>query len=148
MIRAAVLGFACGLRSTSGPAAIALTTPTGLRFPRPLSSMSGRLARLSTGAAALGELVGDKSPKVPRRTLPPVLAGRAVSGAASALAMAQRDGGSRMRWALAGALGAVGGSYAGVTWRALAAERLGSDLPGALIEDGATLALAVTATRS
>lgn len=115
---------------------------------QPLSGMTGRFARLSTTAAFVGELVGDKSPKVPTRTVPPVLAGRAVSGAASALALAQRDHGSRVQWALAGALGAVAGSYAGVQARRVAAARFGSDWPGALTEDALTIAVLAAATRS
>lgn len=147
MIRAALIGVACGLRSSAGPAALAWTTPLGGRHPRPLSGMTGRWGRLTTGSAALGELVADKNPRTPSRLIPPALAARAVSGATAALALAQRERGSRLTWALAGAAGAVGGSYAGAKWRELAAERFGNDLPGAIAEDAATLALVAGASR-
>ncbi|MGX7679583.1 hypothetical protein ACSMXN_11885 [Jatrophihabitans sp. DSM 45814] len=104
-------------------------------------------------AAALalaGELVGDKLPQTPSRLEPVGVASRVVMGLASGAILSFREGHSSSRMLLAaaaGAAGAVVGTGVGATWRDLAAEKFGSDLPGALIEDGVAITLASAAVR-
>lgn len=134
LLRAAVLGAASGSRSTAGPAAVALTSSSADR------GLAGRLAsgvgRAVTCSAAAGEAVVDKLPVTPSRLEPPSLAVRTLSGGTSAAAVAHRDGHDPVLPALVGGLGAIGMSVLGTRLRGIAARRLGSDLPGALAEDG------------
>ncbi len=64
--------------------------------------------------------------------------------------LSSREGGSRGRTVLAGAvglLGALAGSRLGAAWRQQASRRFGADLPGALIEDAWVLGAARYASR-
>ena len=75
---------------------------------------------------------------------------RLVLGAVSGALLTRREGGSRNRAVLAGALGLLGataGSRLGVSWRQLAARRFGGDVPGALIEDACWAVTAGYASR-
>jgi uncharacterized membrane protein len=102
----------------------------------------GRAPRVLLLATA-GELVGDKLPFAPSRLERGPLLGRAVSGAVTAVVL----GGAR-RGALLGAAGALAGAWAGARARAaLSGGGVRSDLPGALAEDAAALALAWAVTR-
>jgi uncharacterized membrane protein len=142
--RAVLVGLATGGRSTSGLAALALTNKSS---GGPLSNpWVGRLA----ATAAAGELVGDKLPQTPGRLQPQGLAPRLLFGGAAAAILAHREGGSARVTALAAALGVLGGAAGaqlGASWRQLAQRKLGSDLPGALIEDASWIAAAHYATR-
>jgi uncharacterized membrane protein len=128
---AALVGVACGMRTFTGPAALAVR---------------GRVrpgwARAALVAAAAGEAAGDKTPFVPPRTDAWPLAGRLVSGALSGRAVAGVPG------AAAGALGAAGGAFGGQRARSGLGRLTG--LPDALlavVEDGAAVAAAALATR-
>jgi uncharacterized membrane protein len=128
---AALVGVVCGMRTFTGPAALAVRGRVG----------RGR-ARAVLVAAAAGEAVGDKTPVVPSRTSPPPLAGRIVSGALSGGALAGVPG------AAAGAFGAAGGAFGGQRARSGLGRLTG--LPDALlavVEDGAAVAAAALATR-
>jgi uncharacterized membrane protein len=104
--------------------------------------LRGRAPRLLL-LATVGELVGDKLPWAPSRLDPGPLGGRAVSGAVGAVALGGGGGG-----ALLGAAGALAGAWAGARGRArLSAGGTRSDLPGAVAEDAAALALAWAVTR-
>ncbi|MEO6502193.1 MAG: hypothetical protein ABIQ09_09825 [Jatrophihabitantaceae bacterium] len=73
------------------------------------------------------------------------------SGAAAGAILTHREGGSRGRTALAGALGLLGaaaGSRLGASWRQAAGTRFGKDLPGALIEDACCAAAVRYASRA
>jgi uncharacterized membrane protein len=133
LTRATLLGLATGGRSTSGLAALTLSS----------NSSGGVLgspwARRLAGLAAAGELIGDKLPQAPSRLQVEGLVPRLAFGACAGAVLTHREGGSRSRSALAGALGLLGaaaGSRLGVSWRQAAGQRFGKDLPGALIEDG------------
>jgi uncharacterized membrane protein len=155
LTRAALLGLATGARSTSGLTALALSNPSTAGV------LGNRWTRRLAGTAAAGEFVGDKLPQTPSRLQPEGLAPRLILGAVSGALLTRREGGSRNRAVLAGALGLLGataGSRLGVSWRQLAAQRLGdpsrstsrnryADLPGALIEDACCAAMARYASR-
>jgi uncharacterized membrane protein len=127
MTRAAALaGFACGLRTFSGPLALALH-----------GRLDGTPARVGLAAAAAGELVGDKLPSVPSRTAPGPLALRMAAGALCGHVLAGRAG------LAAGAAGAAAGSFAGQRARGLLSERTGKpDALFAVAEDAVAYALA------
>ena len=124
---AALVGAASGMRTMSGPAALALR---------------GRLpGGPAVAALAAGELVADKLPFVPPRTDPPALAARAASGAVSGSRLAGGPG------AALGALAAAGSSFATMRARSALVELTGLPDPVvAVAEDGVALGAAALAT--
>jgi uncharacterized membrane protein len=139
LARAGLLGLATGSRSTAGLTALALTNPSSG------GALGSRWTRRLAGTAAAGELVGDKLPQTPSRLQPEGLVPRLVVGAVAGAVLTHREGGSRVRTALAagiGLLGAAAGSRLGASWRQLAGRRFDKDLPGALIEDACCVATA------
>jgi hypothetical protein len=130
--RAAVLGFAAGLRTFTPLAALAIRGR--LR--------GGEAIRRGLPLLAAGEWIGDKSPKAPPRTSTAPLVGRAVSGAVVGTVLGGRRGG------VIGAVAAVAGSYAGQYGRAALGRA--TDKPDAMFavaEDGLTTALSAIASR-
>jgi uncharacterized membrane protein len=123
--RSFAIGAATGLRSMTGPAAVAGSAGWGRILP----------------LLALGELVVDKLPAVPARTIPPALAVRAIAGALAGRALSAAGGGNLIAGTVAGAVGAVAGSYAGTAYRDFAGRHMPPML-AALLEDGAAIALA------
>ena len=135
LLRAAALGAASGSRSTAGVTAVALASRRG--DPGRLASGLGSTGGTSvSGVLALGELVADKLPFVPSRLSAPALGGRVLLGGTAAAAEARRDGHDPVLPALIGAAGAVGAAVLGSRLRGVAAQRFGSDKPGAFAEDG------------
>jgi uncharacterized membrane protein len=107
--RALALGIVSGMRSMMAPA---LTARKAAENPQ---GMPDALTRPRTRAAlevmAAGELVADKLPFTPSRTVLPSLLFRALSGAVVGAAFASSRRGSAAVGALAGALGAVAATY-------------------------------------
>jgi uncharacterized membrane protein len=101
----------------------------------------GRLLPLLT----LGELVVDKLPATPARTIPPALAARAVGGALAGAAVGRP--GNRLAGAALGLAGALGATYAGPLYRKAASRVMPPFLAG-LLEDGVAVALALSSTSS
>jgi uncharacterized membrane protein len=135
LLRAAALGAASGSRSTAGVTAVAATsTPEdrGLLAQR----LGSRVGTVLTALASAGELVGDKLPGTPARTGLPGLLPRAAAGAVAAGTVAVRDGDEPVVPVVVGLVTAVGAAFLLVRLRGLAADRFGSDRPGALAEDG------------
>src|SRR3954447_2969966 len=93
---AALLGAAGGMRTFTGPAALALR---GRLLP-------GSNARFAVIAAAAGEYAGDKTPVVPARVSAPALVGRTASGAFGGRVLAGTPG------ALIGGAAAVASTFA------------------------------------
>jgi uncharacterized membrane protein len=130
--RAAVLGFAAGLRTFTPLAALAVRGRLG----------GGQVVRRGALLVAASEWIGDKSSRVPARTSPGPLIGRAVSGAVVGTVVGGRRGG------VVGALGAIAGSYAGCYGRAALGRATGKpDALFAIAEDGLTTALSAWASR-
>ncbi len=130
-LTAVALGAVTGLRTTAGPATLALRGRWG---------RNGRVAGLM---AAAGELAFDKHPAAPPRSELPSLAGRMVSGAATGRLIAGSPG------AGTGAACALATAYGSQRLRALVGERTG--LPDALlgaVEDAVVIGVAATATRA
>lgn len=127
---ALLVGLACSMRTTAGPAALAAR-----------GRITGR-ARGATLLAGAGELTVDKLPVASDRIAAPAVAGRVASGAYSGRQIAGGVG------AASGAIGALVGTYA--TWRArrLAGEATGLADPAiAAGEDVLALTAAAIATR-
>jgi len=145
-VLAVVIGVVAGLRSLLAPAVVAWAIRLGA-----LDVGGTWLAHLGRTwvvwvltAFAIGELIADQLPTLPRRTLPAPFAARIASGALSGAAI----GADRGRWvagAVAGALGAVLGTLGGHAARARLAAAFGRDRPAALLEDAIAIAGALAA---
>jgi hypothetical protein len=145
LARAAALGAATGARSSAGLAALAC------RARRDDPGTAALLARPAGRAVpllmAVGEAGVDKTGFVPPRDSTQALAPRVALAAASAEVMTRRDQREGGPAALVAAATAVGSALGGMRLREEARRAFGSDLPGALIEDGATALLAWVGTR-
>jgi uncharacterized membrane protein len=137
--RSFALGWACGGRSSFGPAALALTARkpvTGLRRARSFAALF----------AGTGEFVADKLPSTPSRLEPRALGARIAAGGASAGGLARREQEPVWVPTALGAAGAAAGSYAGAAWRRWAGRRV-PDWQAALPEDLLSLLIARYATQ-
>ena len=130
LVNAAILGIAGGMRSFVPPAVLSARGRFG---PLPRTYM--------VYGVALGELIADKHPKMGARTQPPGIAGRLLGSGSGGHVLAGREGA-----ALAAGVAMVVSRLC-VPTRSALARRLGSDLPGALVEDALALAIAAYATR-
>ena len=153
-IRAFALGVATGLRSATALAAMSLAAQP--ERPRPLlrgieqpwGRLATRPALYLTGLFALGEYVGDKLPITPSRTAPLPLGGRIAFGSLVGSAVSRAEGQTPPLGAALGALGALGGSFAGYAYRqAIATRTRLPDLPFALIEDAVAIGISYLALR-
>ena len=109
-VRSLALGIVSGMRSMLAPALVArkaVEDPEGM--PDILTRPQTRAA---LGLMAVGELVVDKLPFTPSRTVLPSVLFRALSGALVGAAFASSRRASPAAGAAAGALGAVAATYA------------------------------------
>ena len=149
--RAALMGFAAGLRSQIPLASIAravaqgeITAPSG-PLGTPLRSKRGRQILL---VAAVVEAVVDKTPLASSRLKRSALLGRIGSGAISAATLAQTQGTPVAGAAIRGAAGAGIGSVFGYLFRTVVGRVTGlPDLFVALAEDAVAIGLARSAIR-
>lgn len=147
LTRPLLLGVATGCRSSLGMAGVSF----GDRrrgAPRALDAVQSRWGRVATGTLVIGELVVDKMPSAPSRMATQAFVPRLVLGATGGAALAWRGGNNRPAAALAGLAGAALGSWAGLWCRTAVKERGLPDLPVAIAEDAAALALAAAAGRA
>ncbi|QBD78696.1 DUF4126 family protein [Ktedonosporobacter rubrisoli] len=148
-LRAALLGFACGLRSLSP---LALLDWSKKFKPNPSTKLEQILnspaTRIATSLLATGELVVDKLPGTPSRLNIGPLLGRLSVGALAGVSICQRYRQMPALGLLLGAAGAWAGSYAGYYARTTLSKN--SKLPGfavGLLEDGAAYGLGLLAVR-
>ncbi len=122
------IGFAAGLRTFMPVAA--------LRFPyRDWTTVVAFVV-------ALGELVGDKLPRVPSRLSPGPFVGRCVVGAYAGLVVGGKLGLDFAPAALIGIAGAAAGALSGASYRKAVARARLPDLWFALVEDAVAVAIA------
>ena len=135
---AAVMGAVAGMRSISAPAIATQIVRSG-----PLGAGNRQLAFLNRSAtarsiavAAIGELVADKLPFLPKRTKAPSLVWRVLSGALSGAAICAAKKRSAVAGAFLGAAAAAGATYGTYELRRWAGEHF--DIPDpvvAIVED-------------
>jgi uncharacterized membrane protein len=87
LVGAALVGAASGLRSQTGLAAVALTTPA-VHVSRPVALLSGHRGSVGAATAAVGEIAADKFPGIPSRLSPAGVTSRVLLGALAAAALA------------------------------------------------------------
>jgi uncharacterized membrane protein len=100
---------------------------------------------------AVGELINDKLPKTPSRTVPPAFITRVIMGGFCGAVVGAILGASGNMWivgCVVGAVGSVVGTFGGARVRALLAQTFGRDLPAALLEDVVAIVLAVLVATS
>ncbi len=132
------IGFTNGLRTLTPVAVLCWSARLG-SLPLKQTPFAFLTHPVSIGvftAMAVGELVGDKMPKIPPRTdLVPLFA-RTTFGGAVGAALASVAGRPLWLGAVVGAVGALVGTYAGFgARRALTKKACLPDMPVALAED-------------
>ncbi len=133
LLRSFAIGMTCGLRSLTGPAVVCWRA----RDP----------ARLALAGLAVGELIADKLPTTPARTIPPALIFRAISGGLAGRRVARSLAADARSGLLAGALGAVIAAYAGKALRGRIVRAGGLPDPlVALAEDAVAIGGAISAS--
>jgi uncharacterized membrane protein len=140
LARAAALGAATGARSSAGVTALALTSrrdDPGAVVKR-LGTSTGKV---TTALLAAGEAVADKHPATPPRTATQGLVPRVLLGGVAGGGVATRESDDPDLPTLAGALSALAATVAGLSLRAAAHRRFGTDLPGAFAEDAVAVLL-------
>ncbi len=148
LVRTLALGFLSGGRSGTPLAVLALNHDNKAVKGdwQQWKAFSTPLGRGLLVASAIGELIGDKSPKAPARISPMGLIGRIGAGAFAGAALGttgSRD--LRIEGAILGGVGAIVGSFAGWAARKLLSSSGLPDPVGALAEDAAVIAGSVKA---
>jgi uncharacterized membrane protein len=144
LLCAFLLGFVAGLRSMLAPAVASWAACLNrLNVSQtPVVLMSYKITAIVFTILAAGELVADKLPMTPSRKQPLPFIIRIVTGSlvgATVGATAQK----LLLGLVLGAIGAVAGTLGGAAVRAKLASVIGRDLPAAIIEDIAALAIAI-----
>jgi uncharacterized membrane protein len=133
LLFAFLIGCVCGLRSMVAPAVVAWGAHLGwlhLDGSWP-AFLANKISLTIFSLFAVGELIADKLPFIPRRTLPGPLGVRIVFGALCGAALSLSAGTSLILGAILGALGGIAGAFAGYNYRRLLSR--GARLPDLLI---------------
>jgi uncharacterized membrane protein len=144
LVLAFLIGVVAGLRAMTAPAAVSWAAHLGL-LPlqgTPLAWLGYAFTPYIFTVLALGELINDKLPKTPSRTVPPQFIARVISGSLVGAAVGAA-GQSLILGLIAGAIGAVAGTLGGAALRSKLAGLFGKDLPAALLEDAIAIILSI-----
>jgi uncharacterized membrane protein len=109
------IGVVAGLRSLLAPAAVAWAAHLGWLHLQgtSLGFMGSNVALVIFSLLALGELIGDKLPKTPKRTAVAPLLARIVTGGLCGASLVVSANQSLGLGAVPGVIGAVIGAFAG-----------------------------------
>jgi uncharacterized membrane protein len=109
------IGVVAGLRSLTAPAAVAWGAHLGWLnlHGSPLAFMGSTMAVAIFSLLAVGELVADKLPIVPKRTAPAPLMARIVTGGLCGACLCAAVGKSLLAGTLLGGIGGIGGAFLG-----------------------------------
>jgi uncharacterized membrane protein len=138
LLLALLIGVVCGLRSMTGPAVVCWGAHLGwLNLEKShLVIFTSFLALIVFTLLAIGELVADKTPKIPARITAVPLTARIIFGALCGAALAIAGAASVGMGLFLGALGALVGAYGGYNVRrSVTAGGKLPDLVIALVED-------------
>ena len=139
---ALLAGVVAGSRALTAPAAVSWAARLGyLRLDDSwLAFMGYAWTPWIFTLLALVEMVGDQLPSTPSRKVPVQFGSRIISGALSGATIGA-SGGSWIIGLVAGAIGAVIGTYGGAEVRARMEKAFGRDTPAAFIEDAGAIIL-------
>jgi uncharacterized membrane protein len=143
---AAGIGFVAGLRTFLAPAAVVWAVRLGWvnLHGSSFAFMESNLALVGLSIAALGELVADLLPSIPRRTEVAPLLARILSGAFCGACLCASVKQSLVIGVISGAIGAVIGAFAGYEIRKRVVTKLNlKDFIVALCEDAVAIGLAL-----
>ena len=137
---ALLIGIVAGLRAMMAPAMVSWAAHLGWLDLNGtwLAFLGNFWARWILTLLALVELVTDKLPSTPSRTVPVQFGARIATGALSGAAIGA-SGGAMIGGLLAGIIGAIVGTLGGRAFRARLATAFGGDRPAALIEDAVAI---------
>jgi uncharacterized membrane protein len=109
------IGIVAGLRSLAAPAVVAWGAHLSWLnlHGSPLAFMESTTAVAVFSLLAIGELIADKLPMIPKRTAPAPLMARLVTGALCGACLCAAAGKSLLAGALLGGIGGIVGSYLG-----------------------------------
>ena len=119
LLYAFLLGCICGLRSMTAPAVVAWGAHLGWLHLEGslLAFVAKKVSLVIFSLFALGELIADKLPFIPRRTQAGPLGVRIVFGAMSGAALCFSAASSPILGAILGGLGGIAGAFAGYAYR-------------------------------
>ena len=132
------MGAVAGMRSMSAPAMVSQVAKAGeIAMGHPeLDFLHSPKTAYAMTALAVGEVIADKLPFMPKRTGGPSLLGRAVAGGLSGAAISSSKRKSPFWGAIAGASGAVAAAYLFCYLRHAARDKLHvPDTVAAIVED-------------
>jgi uncharacterized membrane protein len=138
-----LIGFVAGLRALLAPTAASWAARTGILAVAgtPFAFMGFRYTPLIFTILAIAEIINDKLPSAGSRKAPPAFVARIMTGALAGATVAAAGHGLVLG-ILVGAIGAASGTLGGAAGRAKLAAIFGRDLPAALLEDVAGIAIA------
>ena len=144
MLWIVLLGIVTGMRTLTGIAVVCWAVWLSLLPEHGWALWSGHLVSVIIfSVLAVGEYIGDTRPQTPSRKAPGPAAARivfaALVGALVATAISEPIAGGM----IAGIVGALIGTWGGYAVRHSAAQKVGRDLPVALMESAIALLLAV-----
>jgi uncharacterized membrane protein len=136
MLSALLIGVMAGLRAMTPPAAVSWMARSGwLNLTgTPFAFLGYAWTPWIFTALAIGEIINDKLPTTPSRTVPIQFGGRILMGGLCGAAIGAARG-SMVGGLIAGVVGSVIGTLGGRAVRTRLAASFGSDRPAALIED-------------
>src|SRR6202051_306884 len=115
LLLAFLLGVVAGLRSLTAPAVLAWAAHRNWLnvHNTPLSFMASSAAMVIFVLLAVGELIADQLPSTPRRTAPPGLIARVVTGGLCGAGIAAAGTQSLVLGGILGVVGALSGTFGG-----------------------------------
>jgi uncharacterized membrane protein len=136
LVLALLIGVIAGLRAFTAPTVVSWAVHLGWisLAGTHLAFLGSIITVIILTLAAIGEIINDKRPSTPSRTVPPQFIARVVMGAFAGSALGLSHD-SLIAGLVAGAIGAVIGTLGGAAFRGALAKAFGKDLPAALIED-------------
>ena len=135
-----------GLRSLTAPAVVAWGAHLGWLnlHGSPLAFMGSTTAVAIFSLLAIGELIADKLPMIPKRTAPAPLIARVVTGGLCGACLCAAVGKSLLAGTLLGGIGGIVGAFLGYSIRKTFSENLHiKDLVVAVCEDVVAIGLAL-----
>lgn len=148
-VLAILIGVVAGLRAITPIGALAIGAAFGWIYLEgtTFAFLLSPLALWLFIALAAAEIVNDKLPRTPSRKVPLQFGVRIVAGIFAGACLAIVPNGENLTYlivgGIAGAVGAIIGTFGGAGLRSRLARAFGSDLPAALVEDVVAIAAAL-----
>jgi uncharacterized membrane protein len=138
---ASAIGILAGIRSMTAPAVLTrVANDCGAAPASAFGFFGSPHAKTALQVMAVGEMVADKLPFIPNRTALPSLTVRILTGAVCGATICSAFGRAKSVGAIAGALGAVGGTFGAFHLRRALTKNVGiPDTAVALVEDTAAV---------